>query len=346
MRYGFINDYSEGACPEIIQALTQTNLQQTTGYGIDPHCENARQRIMAQLGRPVAAVHFLVGGTQTNTTAIAAVLRPHQGVVAAVTGHINVHESGAIESTGHKVLALPAPNGKLTAEAVRACFAAHYADANAEHTVQPGMVYVSQPTELGTLYSKAELTAIAQVCRTYHAPLYLDGARLGCALTAAQNDLTLADIAALTDLFYIGGTKMGAMFGEALVIVNEAYAKDFRYILKQHGGMLAKGRLLGIQFETLFDGDLYFRLARHANAMTARLAEGIAKLGYGFLAPASTNQLFPIFPDAMVKALEADWGFEFWEKTGADTSAIRFCCSWATDPAMVEALLEDIAAKG
>lgn len=343
MKYSFLNDYSEGAHEKIIEALTRTNRIQTVGYGSDEYCAHARELIANEIKHPESKIHFLVGGTQTNLTVVTALLRPHQGVISAESGHVNVHESGAIEATGHKVLTVPSPDGKLTAKAVQTLIQGHYDDATAEHMVQPGMVYISQPTELGTVYKKQELSAISAVCRQYHIPLFLDGARLGCALASQNNDITLSDLAELTDVFYIGGTKMGALFGEALVINKPEFNTDFRYILKQRGGMLAKGRLLGIQFETLFSDGLYLTLAHHANSMAARLAEGISALGYSFAADVCTNQIFPILPKTILVKLENDFVFSFQAKSDDFHDVIRLCTSWATDPAMVEEFLNKLA---
>ncbi|HWP52289.1 MAG TPA: aminotransferase class I/II-fold pyridoxal phosphate-dependent enzyme [Clostridia bacterium] len=344
MKYSFLNDYSEGAHESIIAAMAASNLVQTVGYGTDEFCDRARARIAAEVKRPDSCIHFLVGGTQVNLTAAAALLRPHQGMISAENGHVSVHESGAIEATGHKVLTIPTPDGKLTAKAVEALIKAHYDDPTAEHMVQPGMVYVSQPTELGTVYRKQELVDLSAVCQKYHIPLYLDGARLGCALTCRGNDLTLPDIAALTDLFYIGGTKMGALFGEALVINRPELNTDFRSIIKQRGGMLAKGRLLGIQFETLFTDGLYYKLAQHAIDMAEKLAGGIAALGYSFAAEAVTNQLFPILPKAVLVRLEEDFIFSVQGAYSDTHDVIRLCTSWATDPDMVEKFLQKLKA--
>ena len=343
--YSFANDYSEGCHERILEALARTARTQTGCYGIDTHCERAAQLIARHLKNPESQVHFLVGGTQTNLIVTTLVLRPHQGAVCAATGHINVHESGAIEATGHKVLALPCgPEGKLNARQVDEYIQSHYDDATAEHTVQPGMVYISSPTENGTIYTKQELTELKAVCEKWGVPLYLDGARLGCALASPANDLTLADLAKLTDLFYIGGTKMGALFGEALVINNPAYQKDFRYVMKQRGGMLAKGKLLGIQFEALFEDDLYFELAAKANRQAARLAEGIAALGYDFLVETPANQIFPIFPRRVQEALSDRYSWSFWSRVDEERDAVRLCTSWATPDEMVEQFLADLKA--
>ena len=258
-------DYQEGAHPSILKKMEETNYEQTVGYGNDPYCESARKKIRELCNAPEADVHFLVGGTQTNFTVISAILRPYQGALAAVSGHINVHETGAIEATGHKVLALPSEDGKITAAQIREAYEAHWNDADHEHIVQPGMVYISHPTENGTLYEKEELQALSRTCRELGLPLFLDGARLGYGLMSEKSSLSLSEIAELTDVFYIGGTKVGALFGEAVVITNPALKKDFRYLIKQHGGMLAKGRLLGIQFDVLFTDNLYFDIAKGAD---------------------------------------------------------------------------------
>ncbi len=335
----FDSDYLEGCLPEILQRLGETNLEQSIGYSEDAHCAAAREKIRAAVGRPDADVHFLVGGTQTNVTVISSLLKPYQGVVCAESGHINVHETGAVEHSGHKVMALPATAGKITAAQVEEAFASHRDDANHEHMVQPGMVYISFPTEMGTLYSKDELTAISAVCRRWQRPLFVDGARLGYGLASPLCDLTLPELAALVDVFYIGGTKQGALFGEAVVFCNPALAHEFRYHIKQNGGMLAKGRLLGIQFETLFTDGLYLKAARHAIDEAFRLRDGLRAKGYRFLCNSPTNQQFPILEDAQIEALRAEFGFEFWQRIDATHSAVRFCTSWATRPEAVDALL-------
>ncbi|MEG0750861.1 MAG: aminotransferase class I/II-fold pyridoxal phosphate-dependent enzyme [Oscillospiraceae bacterium] len=333
----FLNDYSEGAHERILEALGKTNRLQTVGYGEDEFCARARSLITAHLGGVDAEVHFLCGGTQTNLTLIAAALRAHQGVVSADTGHVNVHEAGAIEATGHKVLAIPSTDGKISADDVKKLVDAHYADVSFEHTVQPGMVYISHPSELGTLYSKAQLSELSAYCRENGLPLFVDGARLGCALTAKGNDVTLADLAQLTDAFYIGGTKMGALFGEALVITAPQLKKDFRYFMKQRGGMLAKGRLLGIQFASLFEDDLYFDLARHANDMAEKLSQFLESAGCEFLVPTESNQLFPIMSNSAYKALSREFKMTFWQDMGDGQTAVRLVTSWATEQAAVAA---------
>lgn len=340
----FTNDYSEGAHERIIEALGRTNREQTPGYGMDDYCEMAKQLIATHLNKPSTNIHFLVGGTQTNMTVIAAFLKPWQGVIAADTGHIAVHESGAIEATGHKVLTIPGSDGKINAEQVETLIRTHYDDDAFEHTVQPGMVYISQPTELGTIYSLKEIAALHEVCLRYQIPLYVDGARLACALTCPENDVTLADLEELTDAFYIGGTKMGALFGEALVICNPRYHACFRYMIKQRGGMLAKGRLLGLQFCELFKDDLYFEIGRYANAMARKLEAGIRDLGYEFGAGSPTNQIFPIFPDEVIAQLNEKYSFNFWSRIDMDHSMVRLVTSWATEESNVDAFLRDLAA--
>ena len=340
--YSFLNDYSEGAHPKILDMLCKSNLEQTPGYGVDPYCDRARALILNAIGRQDVDVHFLVGGTQTNMTAIAAFLRPHQAALAAVSGHINVHETGAIEATGHKVMTLPSDDGKITAEQIEACVLGHRNDPTFEHITQPKLVYISDSTEVGTAYTKSELRAISEVCKRLDLILFVDGARLGSALTSAQNDLTLADLAELCDAFYIGGTKNGALFGEALVIVNEHLKPDFRYMIKQRGGMLAKGRLLGIQFAALFEDDTYFEAARHANRMATRLSEGLRALGVHFLSDSPTNQIFPILSNAVIERLSQDYAFESWQRMDDDHTAIRLVTSWATDEVQVGAFLEDM----
>ena len=339
MLYNFMNDYNECAHERILDAIVQSNREQDNSYGLDTRCERARELIRAQLGGADSAVHFLVGGTQTNFTLIAACLKPYQGVIAAKTGHINEHETGAVEATGHKVLTLPSGDGKITAEQVEHCVVSHYTDVNAEHIVQPGMVYLSHPTELGTIYRKSELIAIWNVCQKYQMPLYIDGARLGTSFAAQNSDITLPDLARYTSAFSIGGTKMGALFGEALVLNDPALKKDFRYYIKQRGGMLAKGRLLGIQFETLFTDGLYFEIGRHAVSQAQRIAEGFRARGYALMVDSPTNQVFPIVPKALQREIEKSFGFAYWCAVDEDSDAIRFCTSWATPPEMVDALL-------
>ncbi|NLV49499.1 MAG: aminotransferase class I/II-fold pyridoxal phosphate-dependent enzyme [Clostridiales bacterium] len=340
----FENDYAEGAHPKILEMLTKTNAEQTPGYGMDAYCERAREIIRGLCKNERAGVHFLVGGTQANAAVISAGLRPYQGVVSPDTGHIAVHETGAVEAYGHKVLTIPSLNGKITAGQVEEMCRAHLADNSREHTVQPGMVYISQATELGTLYSREELTALSSVCRRYGLYLFVDGARLGYAVADRGCGLGFADIAALCDVFYIGGTKLGALFGEAVVITNEALDRDFRYIIKQHGGMLAKGRLLGLQFCALLEDGLYLELAGHAVSQALRIRDAFAAKGFEFICDSPTNQQFPILPDAAAEKLSKKYAYSHWTKTDETHSVVRFCTSWATKPSDVDELIGDIAA--
>ena len=334
----FCNDYSEGAHPRVMRALSDSNLEATSGYGCDPYCAAAASALKARFACPDADVHFLVGGTQTNLVACAAFLRPWEAVIAADSGHVAVHETGAIEATGHKVYVVPGDNGKLTADAVREAVMAHRTGTE-EHMVLPKLVYVSDSTEFGTIYSRAELEALRAVCDELGLWLYLDGARIGAALTAEGNDVAPEDFARLCDAFYFGGTKNALLFGEALVIVNDALKPFVRNVIKQRGGMLAKGRLLGVQFGALLQDDLWLETARRANTMAQTLAEGLRTLGVPFFMDSPTNQIFPVFPDAVVERLRREVVFEFWAKPDAAHTAIRFVCSWATQPEQVEALL-------
>lgn len=336
-------DYAEGAHEKVLQKLAETNLEQTVGYGMDPYCEAAREKIRELCQTPEADVHFLVGGTQTNTTVIAAALRPYEGVIAADSGHINVHETGAIEACGHKVLALPSEDGKITAEQVETYYKLHINDDSSEHMVKPGMVYISQPTELGTLYTKAELEALYTVCRKNELFLFVDGARLGYGLMAADCDMKLPELAANCDVFYIGGTKVGALFGEAVVINHPALKKDFRYMIKQKGGMLAKGRLLGIQFLALLEDNLYFEISAHADRLAEKLREAIRAVGFPFLVESHTNQVFAILPDEALEKLGREYCFSYQQRMDDTHSAVRFCTSWATTEEQVARLCESIA---
>lgn len=334
----FNNDYSEGCHPSILEKLAATNFTQTPGYGTDDHCKEAAALIKKLCGTDQLYVHFLVGGTQTNLTVIAAALRPYQAVISAVSGHINVHETGAIEATGHKVIALESDDGKITAAQVEREARSQSESMDAEHTVQPGMVYISNPTEYGTIYSLQELKALHDVCEKYGLMLFADGARLGYGLTAAGNDVTLADMARLCDVFYIGGTKVGALFGEAVVISDPAINRDFRYMIKQRGGMLAKGRLLGLQFATLLKDDLYFKIAAQANDLAQTIRTTLKELGYGFMVENTTNQLFPILPNVLLDELEKEFCFSQMGKVDDTHRAIRICTSWATTRENVEYL--------
>ena len=333
-------DYTTGAHPKILEALVNTNGEASPGYGADLHCERARIMLRALCEAPEAGVHFLVGGTQANATVISAALRPHQGVLCAETGHINVHETGAIEASGHKVLALPAREGKVTAGQLQRFCQTHYSDAAWEHMVQPGMVYLSQPTELGTVYTLAELEEIQKVCRRYRLSLFADGARLPCGLAAS--DVTLPDLARLCDAFYLGGTKAGLLFGEAVVITNPALNQDFRCLIKQHGGMLAKGRLLGVQFESFLSGGLFLDIGKQEVAQALRLREAFLAKGFDLFVDSPTNQQFPILPNPCLEALKGKYSFEVWQKMDGDRTAVRFCTSWSTTDTDVDALIADI----
>lgn len=338
----FHNDYSEGCHEAILQRLVKTNDQQTPGYGEDGYCMAAAEKIRKRCGREDLGVHFLVGGTQTNLTVIAAALRPHQGVIGAASAHIHVHETGAVEATGHKVLTVPSSDGKLTAAQVESTVLEQRDSGAAEHMVQPKMVYISHPTELGTLYSCQELVQLRDICDRYGLYLFLDGARLGYGLEAAGNDVALTDIARLCDVFYIGGTKVGALFGEAVVIGNPAINEDFRYIIKQNGGMLAKGRLLGLQFDTLFADDLYFRLGAYADRMADQIRGVLSELRVPLLVENTTNQIFPILPDAALDVLAKKFTFTEQERVDETHRAVRFCTSWATKQENVDALCSEL----
>lgn len=340
--YQFQCDYNEGAHPRIMERLLQTNLEQTVGYGEDHYCTEAREAIRKAIGRPDADVHFLVGGTQANATVISSILRPYQGVLCASTGHINVHETGAIEHGGHKVLAMDAENGLLAAEQIRTAMQLHLAEDGPEHTVQPGMVYISFSSELGTVYSLRQLREISAACREYGLPLFIDGARMGYGLASEGCDVTLQDIAELADVFYLGGTKQGALFGEAVVILNETLKKDFRYYIKQNGGMLAKGRLLGIQFLTLFEDGLYFEVSQHAVSQALRIRDAFKAKGFEMLVQSPSNQQFPILDNETLGRLSEKFLFSVWQKVDEDHTAVRFCTSWATRPEAVDTLLAEL----
>lgn len=335
-------DYNEGAHPKVLERLIETNMEQTVGYGEDAYCAAAADKIRKACQREDLAVHFLVGGTQTNVTVIDTALRSHQGVLCADTGHINVHETGAVEACGHKVLGLPSDDGKITAEQVEEAYQEHIHNGSFEHMVQPKLVYISNPTELGTIYYKEELEALSRVCRRNGLYLFMDGARLGYGLTATDNDLTLADIAALCDVFYIGGTKVGALFGEAVVISNEALKQDFRYFIKQKGGMLAKGRLLGVQFDALFTDNLYFEISKHAIALAEKLRKAFDEKGYTYLAPNKTNQIFVVIPDADLEKLSGQFEYSYDHRIDEKHSVVRFCTSWATKEENVDLLIKKI----
>lgn len=340
----FNNDYCEGCHESILEALTKYNMTQTPGYGEDDFCKAAAEKIRTLCGREDAAVHFLVGGTQTNQTVISAALRPHQGALCAASGHIACHETGAIEATGHKVLTVPSEDGKITAEQVRKVVEAHRADTSFEHTVQPKLVYISNPSELGTLYTLEELENLSETCHELGLYLFLDGARLGYGLVSKGNDVTLPDIARLCDVFYIGGTKVGALFGEAVVITNPVLKEDFRYLIKRHGGMLAKGRLLGIQFDTLMTDNLYFEIATHAVHLADEIRDTLAQCNVPLLVSGVTNQIFPILPDAVLEELGKTYVFCEQERVDETHRAVRFCTSWGSREENVQALCADLRA--
>ena len=324
--YSFANDYSEGAHPRVLEAMMNTNLEQNPGYGKDGHCERAAALIKKECGRSDIDVHFIPGGTQTNLLAIARALRPHEAVVSAETGHINCHETGAVEATGHKILTIPSADGKIHAADIAQMLKKH----NAEFTVLPKLVYISNTTELGTQYTKQELEELSHLCRLNGLYLFLDGARLASALTSSANDLTLEDLAELTDMFYIGGTKNGALLGEALVISHPELKSHFRFQLKQRGAMLAKGWLLGLQFETLFTGGLYYELGKHANDMAEIIRTGFKDCGFAFLSDSSSNQIFPIVGRELAEKLAEEYVYETERVFDNGDMAIRFVTSWAT----------------
>lgn len=335
----FDTDYMEGAHPEVIRRLTETNLEQTVGYGNDPYTARAKELIRKACGQPEAAVHFLVGGTQTNATVIDGLLAHHEGVLAAETAHINVHESGAIEATGHKVITLPQHEGKLQADEVKAYITDFYRDETYEHMVAPGMVYISHPTEYGTLYTLDELENLSRVCREAHIPLYMDGARLGYGLASPGTNVTLKDIARLCDAFYIGGTKVGTLFGEAVVAPDPKRLPHFFPLIKQHGALLAKGRLLGIQFETLFTDGLYERLGAHAVRLALKLKQAFIQKGYRLHLDSPTNQQFVCLPNETIDRLAQEATFELWGPRGETETVVRFVTSWATREADVDTLI-------
>jgi threonine aldolase len=343
--YRFACDYQEGCHPRILKALTQTNFEQTVGYGCDPYCEKARELIRAAANAPDADVHFLVGGTQSNTVVIASLLRPHQGVLSADTGHIAVHESGAIEASGHKVLTLAEYDGKVRAEDVDRYIEEFYADETYQHMVAPGMLYISQPTEFGTVYSLAELEALSGVCHKHNIPLYIDGARMAYGLKAEGADFTLTDIARLADLFYIGGTKCGTLFGEALVVANRALLKNLFPLVKQHGALLAKGRLLGVQFGALFRDGLYERIGEGAVQLALRIREAFRAAGYEVVKESPTNQQFFRLPNDVIDRLRETISFDYWGPRGATDSVVRFVTSWATTEEDVDVLIHAINKK-
>ncbi len=336
----FSSDYTNGAHPDVLRRLIETNGEIVTTYGSDIYSDAAREKIRAACGSPDADVYFLAGGTQTNAVVISAYLHDCEGVVAADTGHVSLHEAGAIEYTGHKVLTVPNRNGKIEAETLSRYFENFYADDTHTHMVFPGMVYVSHPTEYGTLYSRDELAALSTVCRSYRVPLYLDGARLGYGLASDDTDVTMRDIAEYCDAFYIGGTKVGALCGEAVVFPRGGAPRYFFTAVKQHGALLAKGRLCGVQFDALFSDDLYFRISRHAIEMAEKLKEILREKGYSFFLTSPTNQQFVILENERMEMLAERVMFSFWEKVDENHTVVRFATSWSTTEADLAALRE------
>jgi threonine aldolase len=340
----FDSDYLEGAHPKLLEKILSTNFIQTMGYGEDEFCLKAAELIKRECHDTDIDVHFLTGGTVTNLTLIASSLRPHQAVISAHTGHINVHESGAIEATGHKVLGIDSSDGKITVSQIRRQVEIHRNDPAKEHAVQPKMVYISNPTEVGTIYTRCEMEEMAEYCRAQELLLYMDGARLAYALTAEGNDLSFELINSFCDAFYIGGTKVGALFGEALVIRNKTIQEDFRYIIKQKGGLLAKGRLLGIQFQELFRDGLYFEIGKHANCCARIIQSALVEKQYPFLANHPTNLLFPIIPHDHLERLQTKYSFSDWGRYDDQNRIIRICTSWATTRSAAMLLASDIIA--
>ena len=336
----FESDYTEGAHPKILEKLCETNMEKLPGYGSDPYCESAKNKIRKACGCPEAEVMFLVGGTQTNATVIDAMLEKYEGVLAVQTGHVSVHEAGAIEYTGHKVLELPSHDGKMDAEELEEYLQKFWQDETHEHMVFPGMVYLSHPTEYGTLYSREELKAISVVCQQFHIPLYLDGARLGYGLMSQETDVTLQVVAKYCDVFYLGGTKVGALCGEAVVFTKKNMPKYFMTMVKQHGALLAKGRLLGIQFDALFTDELYFKISKHAILMAQLLKEGFQERGYEFYLESPTNQQFIVLENEEMERLKEKVSFGFWEKVDDKHTVVRFATSWATQKEDVDRLME------
>lgn len=334
----FESDYTQGAHEAILKRLEETNTEQISGYGNDLYCKRAKEKILSACECPQGEVFFLTGGTQTNQTVISAMLKPYEGVLAAVTGHVSIHEAGAIEYTGHKVLELSQHEGKICAEELKAYLEGFWGDANYEHMVFPGMVYISHPTEYGTLYTREELCEISGICRNYKIPLYMDGARLGYGLMSYSTDVTLPDIARYCDVFYIGGTKVGALFGEAVVFPKGDMPQHFLTIVKQHGALLAKGWLLGLQFDTLFTDGLYFKISRNAIEAAELLKEAFREKGYPFYLESPTNQQFVILENSEMERLGQQVSFSFWEKADDAHTVVRFATSWATAKSDIEAL--------
>lgn len=335
----FDNDYLCGAHPLIMKRLNETNMEPTVGYGLDPYCESAKNKIREACSAPHAAIHFLVGGTQTNATVIDGLLACHEGVLAVDSSHVNVHESGAIEASGHKVLVLPSHDGKVSANDVDKYITDFYGDETYEHMVAPGMVYISQPTEYGTLYSLSELEALHAICQKHNIPLYADGARLGYALAAPESDVSIKDMARLCDVFYIGGTKVGALFGEAVVCMRPDKLNHFFPLVKQHGALLAKGRLLGLQFDTLFTDNLYMNIGAHAVRLAIKIKEAFVAKGYDVFIDSPTNQQFFRVPNEKIDELAPKVGFSVVGARGETHSIIRLVTSWSTNEQDVDELI-------
>ena len=337
--FSFESDYTEGAHPKILDAFVRTNLEQLSGYGKDKYCDSAKAKIRKACGIDDADVYFISGGTQTNQLVIDTMLKPFEGVVSTVSGHIEGHEAGAVEFTGKKVLTVPHHFGKMDASELKALIETFYGDDNHDHMVFPGMVYISHPSEYGTLYSLSELTAISDVCREYKIPLFLDGARLGYGLMSSGTDVTLKDIARLCDVFYIGGTKVGALCGEAVVFTKNNTPAHFFTSIKQHGALLAKGRLLGVQFDTLFTDDLYFKIAKNAIDKADRMRAAFKEKGYEFFMETVTNQIFIVLENTKMEELKKQVSFGFWEKYDDTHTVVRFASSWATTDEAVDTLI-------
>lgn len=337
-KYNFFDDYSEGMHPQILEAFTRTNLNQEIGYGNDSFSKEAAQILKEKIGNPDADIHFVSTGTQANLIVLSSFLRPFESVIAPISAHINVHEAGGLESLGYKINLVPTSDGKLTVDGIKKIVEEH----TDEHMVKPRIVSIAQPTEVGTIYTKKELQEISSFCKEHDLYLYVDGARLGSALTSTKADMNISELSQMVDAFYIGGTKNGALLGEALVINNPRFKENFRYHLKQRGALLAKGRALGVQFVELFKDALYFDLAKHANAMATKLAEGIRTQGYNFMTESPTNQIFPILPNAVIEKLQVNYGFYVWAKIDLENSAIRLVTSWATKESAVNEFLNDL----
>ena len=339
IKYDFKNDYSEGCHPSILELLSKTNFEQQEGYGDDDYSEEAKTLIKEKIKNKNADIYFVSGGTQANLIIISSALRPHESIISANSGHINVHEAGSIEACGHKINTIESTDGKIKVKDIQAVLDEHII---VPHMVKPKMVYISNSTELGTIYKKHELEKLSLFCKEKDLYLFLDGARLGSALCAENNDLSLSDLSKLTDIFYIGGTKNGALLGEAIVINNDKLKIDFAFHLKQRGALMSKGRILGIQFLALFKNDLFFSLAKHANTMAEKIVEAVKKHGYSLLIDSTSNQIFPILPNKIIGKLEKKYGFFVWQKIDDENSAIRLVTSWAVKESAVDEFISDL----